>query len=63
LRAEFPTPTLLLIVPRFSTRPEDWVAAAPSAHAIRAASSPSSLPAAAAAPSTPQVAVMCQPRR
>lgn len=60
-RAALPTPTFLAAVGRFSTRPADWLAAMPSACAVRSAGRPSSLAHPAAAPKTPQVAVMCQP--
>ena len=42
--------------------PADWLAAIPIAFAIPSADSPSSLAQAAAAPKTPQVEVICQPR-
>ena len=51
----------LHIVPNISRRPEDWVAAIPSAQTICCSFRPSSLPQAAAAPITPAVPVMCQP--
>jgi len=63
LRAALPTLMLFDIEPRLSTRPPACTEALPSAQAIRVASSPSSVPIAAAAPNTPQVEVMCQPRR
>ena len=61
LRAAPPTLTLLAMVPRASTRPEDCTAAVPSAWSIRSGPIPSIAPTPAAAPNTPQVEVMCQP--
>src|SRR5579862_7132058 len=61
--AALPTPRLLDMLPRLSTRLADCVAAWPSAHIVRPASSPIRREHAAAAPKIPQVAVMCQPRR
>jgi hypothetical protein len=48
-------------VPRHSHKPAACVAALPSAHIICCGLSAKSLPLPAAAPNTPQVAVMCQP--
>jgi hypothetical protein len=62
LRAALPTLALFAGVPRHSHRPDDCVDALPSAQTICSCESLSSLPAAAAAPNTPQVEVMCQPR-
>ena len=56
-------PALLPLAESTGASPADCVAAWPSAQAMCLASSPSSFPAAAAAPKIPQVAVMCQPRR
>ena len=53
---------LLVIDPNISRRPTGWVAASPSAHTICCSVSPKALPHAAAAPKTPAVPVMCQPR-
>jgi hypothetical protein len=53
---------LFVIVPNISRRPEDCVAARPSAQRIRCSESPIAFPTAAAAPKTPVVPVMCQPR-
>ena len=61
-RAALPTPTFFAAVGRFSTRPADWLAAMPSACQVCSAERPSSFAQPAAAPNTPQVAVMCQPR-
>ena len=61
-RAASPTLTLFAMVPRLSISPHAWVAPRPIARTIRSASSASSLPTAVAAPITPQVLVMCQPR-
>jgi hypothetical protein len=52
----------LAAVGRFSMMLPDRLAAMPIACAVRAASRPSSFAAPAAAPNTPQLAVMCQPR-
>jgi hypothetical protein len=61
LRAALPTLMLLAGQPRHSHRPDDCVDALPSAQTMRPSSSPISLPAAVAAPNTPQLEVMCQP--
>jgi hypothetical protein len=62
LRAALPTLTFLAALGRFSTMPADWLAAIPIALEIRSAGSASNLAQAAAAPNTPQVEVICQPR-
>ena len=61
-RAEAPTPMLLAMVPSVSTSPDDCAEALPIAQTMRSASNRSTFAAAAAAPNTPQVDVMCQPR-
>ena len=53
---------LLHMLPNISRKPAACVAAMPSAQVMRCSFSPSSLPAAAAAPKVPAVPVMCQPR-
>ena len=45
------------MVPKFSRKPEDWLAAMPKARAHTATSAPYNLMAAAAAANTPQVPV------
>ncbi len=62
LRGALPTLTLFAMLPSVSIRPQAWLAAMPSAQVVRSASRRSSLATAAAAPITPQVLVMCQPR-
>jgi hypothetical protein len=57
-----PTLTFFAALGRFSMIPADWLAAMPSAWLVRAASRPRSFALAAAAPKTPQVEVICQPR-
>ena len=49
-------------IERLSAIPADWLAAMPMACAVEVASRPISFALAAAAPNTPQVAVICQPR-
>jgi hypothetical protein len=63
LRALLPTLTLLAMLPSVSTSPHACADALPSAHLMRKAGNPSMAPAPAAAPKTPQVEVMCHPRR
>ena len=60
--AQLPTPMLLAMLPSVSTSPEDCADALPNAQSVCSASRPSTRAQAAAAPNTPQVEVMCQPR-
>ena len=53
---------LFVIEPNISRKPTGCAAAKPNAQTICCSLSPSSLPHAAAAPKTPAVPVMCQPR-
>ena len=61
LLAARPGLKLLFIEPKDSRKPTGCEAARPSAQTICCSFRPSSLPAAAAAPNTPAVPVMCQP--
>ena len=62
LREALPILTLLDMVPRVSTKPEACAEAEPKAQTNCCVLKPSNLPVAIAAPNTPQVEVMCQPR-